>query len=451
MKLRRKTSALLMALVLLVAMCLPAAGMAASNYDDDAMKEFAELWTMYYKEHGQGIKMDGVNGMEVWAHGSYELYKSGKKHSVAQALSADSSPATFSLDVASYDDQEYEFVFFDEYLTEIPTTLSMRYNSETLESTYRKYSPSASDYEMHYFTFATEEMMELTDHLLSGGEATALITSDKGESSLNISQASTPKLVEMLKQMRNGLWYSDMTSSHYKSDSLLPEGPRVTPTPYISYNVPSGLKGVTLREGDSGSGVLAVKKRMQTLGYYRSTASVDESFNSMMTERLKEFQKNNGLPETGIVDTQTLNKLYDLGPVKGSYYVAPTPTPKPEGRYMLVLPSGGNGQWKKVSGDQLQMRVQVKNESRYRTIEAFELYIYTEDIWGDRDPASGRVYTCTTIKDVAPGKTVYSDYFVLPHRSNIYRVYVGVKQMRYEDGTIETISDGNVDYLYWQF
>jgi len=171
----------------------------------------------------------------------------------------------------------------------------------------------------------------------------------------------------------------------------------------------------------------------------------------MMVERLKQFQKNNGLTQSGSVDSATLEKLYSSSPVKGQFYVAPTPTPKPEGRYMLVIPSGGNGQWKKASGDKLQMRVQVKNESRYRTVEAFELYIYTLDIWGDRDPEDGRVYTSTTVKDVAPGKTVYSDYFVVPNLSMIDRVYVGVKQIRYDDGEIEEVSDYAVDYFYWTF
>ena len=451
MNLRRNTGALLMALLLLVTMSLPAAGMAASSYDNDALKEYAELWMVYYETHEPAIKVDASTGVKAWAHGSYKLQKSGMKHTIAEALTEDSSPVTFLLYRSTYRDQEFEVTLFDEYLTEIPQALTVSFGGRTLTSAYDTYTPSSGKYVMHYFTFPADGMLELTDRLLAGGEATFLFTTDKGESSVKVSQTDTPRLVEMFRHVRNGWWYFDTTSSRYKSSSLLPEGPRVTPTPYFSYNVPSGLKNVTLREGDSGNGVLTVKKRMQELGYYRSTATVDESFNSMMTERLKEFQKNNGLPQTGIVDAQTLNKLYDSSPVKGQFYVAPTPTPRPEGKYMLVIPSGGNGQWKKLSGDKLQMRVQVKNESRYRTVEAFELYIYTEDVWGDRNPESGRVYTCTTIKDVGPGKTAYSDYFVLPHRSDIYQVYVGVKQMRYEDGTIETISDSNVDYFYWSF
>ena len=127
------------------------------------------------------------------------------------------------------------------------------------------------------------------------------------------------------------------------------------------------------------------------------------------------------------------------------------PTPKPEGRYMLVIPAGGNGQWKEASGDKLQMRVQVKNESRRRTVEAFKLYIYTEDIWGDRDPQGTGVYYSTTVKDVKPGKTAYSDYFVVPGRSMIDKVHVGVKQIRYDDGTVEEVPDYDVDYFWWTF
>ena len=49
-----------------------------------------------------------------------------------------------------------------------------------------------------------------------------------------------------------------------------------------------------------------------------------------------------------------------------------------------------------------------------------------------------------------PGATIYSDYFVLPNRSDIFRVHVGIKQMRYNDGSIESIPDSDIEYFYWE-
>jgi len=436
----------LLALMLLILVCLPCQGLALGDYDGDAMDEYCDLWTVYYDNENTKIDLSASLGITAWAHGTYD-----GEHTIAQMLRSETSPATLMMEAeASFDDDEYTILMVDEYLSEIPQELKLEANGKMLTSSYSTGS-SATDF--HYFDFDADEMMDVIDYLLDGGTATFHIRSSKGSSTAEISEAKTPKIVAMMKHTRNGRWYSNVTTSRFKSSSLLPPGPRITPTPRPTpkSNIPSSLQGITLSVGDEGNKVRIVKEKMQDLGYYRATATVDGRFNDMMVERLKQFQKNNGLRQTGSVDSATLEKLYSSSPVKGQFYVAPTPTPKPEGRYMLVIPSGGNGQWKKASGDKLQMRVQVKNESRYRTVEAFELYIYTLDIWGDRDPEDGRVYTSTTVKDVAPGKTVYSDYFVVPNLSMIDRVYVGVKQIRYDDGEIEEVSDYAVDYFYWTF
>lgn len=445
---RKTTMGKLLALVLAVMIALPCAGLALGDYDNDAMKEYCDLWTIYYETHEPELDLSASLGITVWAHG-----RSGqeKTHTIAQMLQADRSPASFFLESeASFDDDTYRIMMSDKNLSETPESLTIRANGRTLTSSH-SIGSSAKDF--HYFKFDADEMMDVIDHLLGGGSATFYITSDKGSSTADISQEETPKLVTMMKHTRDGRWYSHVHSSRFRSSSLLPSGPRVTPTPRPTpkSNVPSSLQGVTLSVGDSGNKVRIVKERMQALGYYRPTADVDERFNDMMADRVKQFQKNNGLTQSGVVDSRTLEKLYGSSPVKGQFYVKPTPTPKPEGRFMLVIPSNANGQWKKASGDKLQLRVQVKNESRYRTVEAFKLHIYTEDIWGDRDPEEGTVYVSTTIKDIKPGKTAYSEYFVLPNLSMIDKVHVGVKQIRYDDGAVEEISDYLVDYSYWTF
>ena len=443
-----------LAALLVVLVFLPCVGLALGDYNDEAMDEYSDLWTVYYENHGPKIKMDAVLGIGAWAHGTYN---SNQKDTIAKLLSSNESSATLLLEAeASFDDDIYTITIFSEYLSETPKALSLKANGKTLTSDY-DFNPSYSD--LHDFEFDADEMMDVIDHLLSGGKATFEITSNKGKSTAEISKAKTPKIVEMMQRTRDGRWYSHENSSKYRSSSLLPPGKRVTPTPKPTpkvtpkpaSGVPSALQGMTFRLGDDNNKVRVIKLRMQELGYYRASASVDGRFNDMMVERLKEFQRNNWLSETGVADSRTLEKMYASNPVKGQFYVAPTPTPRPEGKYMLVIPAGGNGQWKEASGDKLQMRVQVKNESRRRTVEAFKLYIYTEDIWGDRDPQGTGVYYSTTVKDVKPGKTAYSDYFVVPGRSMIDKVHVGVKQIRYDDGTVEEVPDYDVDYFWWTF
>lgn len=63
----------------------------------------------------------------------------------------------------------------------------------------------------------------------------------------------------------------------------------------------------TLRQGDQGKNVLALKQRMYELGYFSSTKFSDE-FNAVTKERLMELQRKNGLTADGIAtaDVQAL-------------------------------------------------------------------------------------------------------------------------------------------------
>ncbi|MBQ4074831.1 MAG: leucine-rich repeat protein [Clostridia bacterium] len=66
----------------------------------------------------------------------------------------------------------------------------------------------------------------------------------------------------------------------------------------------------TLKRGNKGDEVLAMKMRMQELGYFTPGAQLSNSYNDTCVERVKQFQKRNGLPRTGIADEQTLALLY---------------------------------------------------------------------------------------------------------------------------------------------
>ncbi|MBQ9196842.1 MAG: peptidoglycan-binding protein [Clostridia bacterium] len=69
----------------------------------------------------------------------------------------------------------------------------------------------------------------------------------------------------------------------------------------IALSCVPALGDTLYREGDAGSDVMAIKERMKDLGYYTGNISHNR-FNDIMTERVKQLQKMNGLAETGVID-----------------------------------------------------------------------------------------------------------------------------------------------------
>ena len=65
-----------------------------------------------------------------------------------------------------------------------------------------------------------------------------------------------------------------------------------------------------LKQGSVGKDVLRMKVRMQELGYFTEGATLSENYNATTTERVKLFQKVNGLAQTGVADTEMLLLLY---------------------------------------------------------------------------------------------------------------------------------------------
>ena len=72
--------------------------------------------------------------------------------------------------------------------------------------------------------------------------------------------------------------------------------------------------------------------------------------------------------------------------------------------------------------------------------------MYATDVWGDKIYGDS-IYYGTTTKTVKPGQSVFSDYFLLPNRSRISKVWCGVKKVIFSDGTIR--ENSTVDYGCW--
>lgn len=85
-----------------------------------------------------------------------------------------------------------------------------------------------------------------------------------------------------------------------------------------------------LREGMRGSDVLALKTAMYYLGYFTSL-NLSDSYNAVMTQRVKNLQKANALPQTGRADA-ALQALVFSGqcvPAPGAPDPTAVPTPSP--------------------------------------------------------------------------------------------------------------------------
>lgn len=66
----------------------------------------------------------------------------------------------------------------------------------------------------------------------------------------------------------------------------------------------------TLKEGDTGEGVIILQDKLKNKGYF--SGSITGSFGPETTSAVKTFQRDNGLPVTGIVDTSTWDALYRI-------------------------------------------------------------------------------------------------------------------------------------------
>ena len=75
-----------------------------------------------------------------------------------------------------------------------------------------------------------------------------------------------------------------------------------------------------VRNGDKGDEVQRVQTRLKALKYLYSA---DGSFGNLTENALKFFQKQNGLPETGVADLATQQKLFSTSAVAAEEYVFP--------------------------------------------------------------------------------------------------------------------------------
>lgn len=75
-------------------------------------------------------------------------------------------------------------------------------------------------------------------------------------------------------------------------------------------NIPSNLKNKKYELGTETKEVLQIKERMRELGYFSAGAELSGKYNGLMQERIRRFQKDFGIAQTGIIDEEFLETLY---------------------------------------------------------------------------------------------------------------------------------------------
>lgn len=198
----------------------------------------------------------------------------------------------------------------------------------------------------------------------------------------------------------------------------------------------------TLSIGSKGSEVKKLQEKLISLGYL-AYGEADGAYGKKTAKAVHTFKSLNGIddftshePAGCIATTDMQLKLF------GSYAARYS-----EPYIALQICDYSNMNWYKEDNNKFKFRIQVENISKSRTIKAFELYAYATDVWGDEIYGDSYYYE-TTKKDVGPGVRTYSDYFIIPRRDEICKVYVGVHKVIYSDGTIA--EDYSVDYSNWE-
>lgn len=214
--------------------------------------------------------------------------------------------------------------------------------------------------------------------------------------------------------------------------------PASTPKPT---EPPAQYKYKSLKKGDKGEEVKRLQEALIKLGYLDGVA--DEIYGKKTDAAVKAFNKINGIVSNDA--TQRMQQmLFEGNPKPYSHQPASYSDPK----MVLYIKNGAYAEWKNLSNDKMSIHFQVSNKGKKKTVKAFELYVYAEDVWGN-ELYGNNVYYATTTKKVAPGKTVYSDYITIPKRSSIATVSCGIHKVAYTDGTTYTVPKDQIDYATW--
>ena len=229
-----------------------------------------------------------------------------------------------------------------------------------------------------------------------------------------------------LSALPNESTISELSADPTPASTKVPEATRTPEIPERNVYQP-------LFEGDKGEDVRRMQRKLIELGFLNDTA--DGEYGPRTAAAVEAFCEANGLGDYPYASASMLELLY-------SSYAKPYQEPW----VPLVFLDDARGQWRNGKNGQLGFRAKVTNTSRTHTVRAFEFYLYATDVWGDKIYGD-TIYYGTTTKTIKPGQSAFSEYFLLPNRTQISQVWCGVKKVIFSDGTVR--ENDTVDYSYW--
>ena len=127
----------------------------------------------------------------------------------------------------------------------------------------------------------------------------------------------------------------------------------------------------------------------------------------------------------------------------------PVPTAAPRLVSEITALDFSNRQWAEWDFSQNKMRARFEMTAGSKAVKSYVLYVYGADRYGNR--LSGQqIYFGTTSTALSARRTAYSNYITIPDNSRLARIYCGIKKVTLQDGTVQEVNDGDIEYFYWE-
>jgi len=198
--------------------------------------------------------------------------------------------------------------------------------------------------------------------------------------------------------------------------------------------VPPVFEGKTYQLYHSGPRITLIKEQLQKLGYFQQRTGFGDQFDKKLQSRLMDFQRSNGLEETGRADPRTIAALYSENPVKGFWYVGEDAEPQ----RAVIIPVTRSAQWYLSAQDQIGVRIALCNVSSEKKVTVFEISMYTEDEQGNRLHETQKMVKICSLE---PYSQMWSDYAYFDGIENVHALRAALHRVRYADGTYEIYDD----------
>jgi len=210
--------------------------------------------------------------------------------------------------------------------------------------------------------------------------------------------------------------------------------PTTTPNPFATPVPAYDNKEYTLLYlGSRGEQVRKLQQALIRRGYLSGEA--DGIFGEMTRTAVNIFNEVHGIDSTrnGWALSSTQNLLFNGYP----YWYR-------DDWMGICFDEGALADWEMLEDDKLQIRFQVTSRAKEKTIVAFDLYVYATDIAGKKVYDNNRFF-CSTSATIKPGETIYSNAVILPESSRICRVWCGIYEVYYQDGSSYRVPN------YWDY